>query len=56
MHVPAKLCKICGRPITDWQNKTDVHPDCELKANIQFMQRRTMHDGTGQDEEDYQLW
>lgn len=46
-----KLCRICNKPIKDWRNDTDVHPDCELKEDIQHIQKRNRFDGTGQDDE-----
>ena len=46
-----KSCKICHMPIEDWRNKGDVHPDCELKEDIQRRQNRNRFDGTGQDDE-----
>ena len=46
-----KSCKICHMPIEDWRNKGDVHPDCELKEDIQRIQNRNRFDGTGQDDE-----
>ena len=46
-----KKCEICHRPITDWRNDGDVHPDCELTEDISFIQKRNRFDGTGQDDE-----
>ena len=46
-----KYCRICHRPIRNWQNDGDVHPDCELIEGIQVRQRRNRFDGTGQDDE-----
>ena len=46
-----KRCRICGKPIKDGRNDTDVHPDCVLKENIQHIQKRNRFDGTGQDDE-----
>ena len=46
-----KICKICLRPIKNWQNDSDVHLDCELIEDIQLMQKRNRFDGTGQDDE-----
>ena len=28
-----RIYKICGKPITDWRNEGDMHPDCELMAH-----------------------
>ena len=47
-----KSCKICHMPIKDWRNEGDVHPECELKEDIQRIQRRNQFDGTGQDDEE----
>ena len=46
-----RYCRICHKPITDWRNDGDVHPDCELKERIQSIQERNRFDGTGQDDE-----
>jgi len=46
-----RLCRICHKPITNWQNTSDVHPNCVLKEEIQHIQHQTRFDGTGQDEE-----
>ena len=46
-----KKCKICGRPIKNWRNDGDVHPDCELTEDISFIHKRNRFDGTGQDDE-----
>lgn len=46
-----KHCRICHKPITDWRNDGDVHPDCELNERIQAIQERNRFDGTGQDDE-----
>ena len=46
-----KKCEICHRPIKDWRNDGDVHPDCELTEDISFIQKRNRFDGTGQDDE-----
>lgn len=46
-----KRCRICHGPIKNRENETDVHPDCELKQDLEYTHKRTRHDGTGQDEE-----
>ena len=46
-----KYCRICHKPIRNWQNDTDAHPDCELIEGIQSRHKRNRFDGTGQDDE-----
>lgn len=52
MEEERRFCRICHEPIMNWRNEGDVHPDCELKEDLEYIHKRTRQDGTGQDEEE----